>query len=367
MNLIEGDFSQLKQIICLYKPKSVFLVTGKGSYSFSGAKDIVDSLNKETSFVQFNDFRENPLLSDAQRGIELYNKSGCDFIVAVGGGSVIDMAKIISCMTANNDIESIVKGVGKVSCRGPKLVVAPTTSGTGSEATHFAVLYIGKSKYSLASEYLLPDYVILDPQLTFSTPKYITATTGLDAFSQALESYWSINSNEESLNYASEAMALAVENLPNAVNINAEDARRAMMKASFLAGKAINITKTTAPHAMSYTFTSYHDLPHGHAVALTLPFFLKYNYSLTSEECNDSRGVAFVKGQIDKLITLLGAKDIDDAVAKLKLFIESLGVEIDYKKLGLTDSDLQRAVNNVNLQRLKNNPRRLNEGFVLEL
>ncbi|MEZ4822960.1 MAG: iron-containing alcohol dehydrogenase [Ignavibacteria bacterium] len=144
-----------------------------------------------------------------------------------------------------NSPEQILKGESEIVRKGKPLIAVPTTSGAGSEATHFAVVYSGDKKYSLAHEYILPDYSVIDPQLTFSLPKEITATSGIDAFSQAMESYWNVNANEESRKYSRGAIQLIFDSLSKAVNEGDEESRINMSRAAHLAGKAINITKTT--------------------------------------------------------------------------------------------------------------------------
>lgn len=363
----QGSFVRLSEIIEKENPKSIFLVTGKKSYENSNIPIQIKSLCQNINVTRFSDFRENPLLIDAERGFQQYKENNCDFIIAIGGGSVIDMAKIICSLTANDDIEKSLTEGAKVEDSKTKLVAIPTTSGTGSEATHFAVLYIGKKKYSLAHKTLLPEYVILDSDLTQNVPDYLTAVTGVDALSQAMESMWSVNSTEESVKYAREALSLIFSSLKDCVNSPTYDTRESMMKGAYLAGKAINISKTTAPHAFSYTFTSYNNLPHGHAVAITLPFFLKYNYELTAESCNDNRGADYVRRQIDIILDLMGGADIDSGVKFLSDLFSEIGVEINPEKLGMNQSDINRAVENVNFERLKNNPRKLEEGFMLSL
>src|SRR5262249_51347864 len=140
--------------------------------------------------------------------------------------------------------------------RGLPLVAIPTTAGSGSEATPFAVLYVGHVKHSIAGPAMLPDVAIVDPSLTDSMSPALTAVTGMDAFSQAVESYWCIHSTERSKAYARRAIALVLEHLEVAVTAPREENRRAMSKAAHLAGRAIAITKTTGAHALSYPLTS---------------------------------------------------------------------------------------------------------------
>jgi alcohol dehydrogenase class IV len=164
---------------------------------------------------------------------------------------------------------------------GKPLIAIPTTSGTGTEATCFAVVYIDKTKYSLKHSSILPDYTIIDPTLTHAMPPLVTAATGMDALAQAIESYWGVKSTHESQAYAREAITLTLAYLKAACQ-NEVEARDAMSRAANLAGKAINLTETTACHAVSYPITSYFNVPHGHAVALTLASMFGYINNLRS-------------------------------------------------------------------------------------
>jgi alcohol dehydrogenase class IV len=182
-------------------------------------------------------------------------------ILAIGGGSVIDLAKAV----IYNCIES--------SLPVPFFAVAPTTAGSGTEATHFAVLYKERKKISIVHPSLLPVFVILDPVLTYSLPAYQTAASGMDALAQAIESYWNVNATKESKEYAAEAILLWRDFFEKAVVSPEPINREKILFAAHLAGKAIDITRTTGPHALSYYLTANHTIPHGQAVALFLPMF----------------------------------------------------------------------------------------------
>lgn len=360
-----GSIFNLKRVVDSISPDSIFLLTGKESYELCGVKAVIDKILFDYKCFVFSDFERNPRLEDAVRGIELLKENNCDLIIAVGGGSVMDMAKLVKALFDAKDCSEAIKKSNVVPTD-KKLIAIPTTSGTGSEATHFAVVYIDKVKYSLAHIDILPDVSINDSQFTYSQSAYLAAVTGFDAFAQAVESLWSVNSNYQSVIDSKEAICLVWSNLRAAVDGNCL-AKDNMSRASFLAGKAINITKTTAPHALSYSFTSYNNLPHGHAVAVSLPFFLEYNYNLTEYDCNDKRGVSYVKTVFDDLFTILEVKTIKEARLKLEMFIADIGIEIRLDNLGMTDKDVRFALDNINLQRLTNNPRLVSKDIVLDL
>ncbi len=356
--------SDLKLITDKLSKKDIFLVAGKKSYELSGAKQFIkENIDYD---VLFNDFDVNPKLTDLKKGINLFNKGNYKLIVAIGGGSILDMAKLISIMAHQNaDIENLVKNQTLIKDVKTPVLAIPTTAGTGAEATQFAVLYINKTKYSVLHKSIKPDYVYLSAEFLKSASPYLTATTGADAFCQAVESVWSVNATKQSEKYALEAIELIWHNLENAVKSNQIEAKQQMMQASFLAGKAINISKTTAPHAISYTFTSYYNIPHGHAVALSLPFFVKFNYFVSNDDCTNKNGADFVKSKIDKILNILGV-DIENAEQELKKFFQNIGLEMNLNKL-TKNFDSNLLIENVNTERLNNNPRKVTKEVLLEL
>lgn len=360
----------LKNILLKHNPKSIFLVTGKDSYEKCGAKSTIDIFLKNYNIIHFDDFEVNPKLNDIERGIDILKKNNCDFVIAVGGGTVMDIAKSVNALAHNsgNPIE-YVKGEKKLQKKGEISVAIPTTAGSGSEATKFAVVYIDRTKYSLEHEFILPDYAIVDPQFTMSLPKRIAASTGMDALCQAIESYWCVYSIEESKQYAREAIKLVMANLTNAVNNPIRASREAMSKAAHLAGKAINISKTTAPHAISYPITSYFNVPHGHAVALTLPPLLVYNSEVTEQDILDKRGIAYVKKIINEIVKLLDAENAKDASNRIKNLMKEIDLTTKLSDLGIdTDDKIEIIIKNgFNPDRVKNNPRKLTENALREI
>jgi alcohol dehydrogenase class IV len=354
------QFDALKKIVVKVDASKVFLLRGGKSFQKSGAEEFIRKLLPDQRFTSFFEFEPNPQLEDLKKGVALFNSGNFELIIAIGGGSVLDMAKLISVFAhQETDFEEIIQGKAKLTANKTPVLTIPTTAGSGAEATRFAVVYIGKQKYSVYHELMLPDTVYLDPAFLTTASPYLTACAGLDAFCQAIESVWSVNANDESQNYALEAISLIWRNLKKAVLENDAAAKGHMQQASYLAGKAINITKTTAPHALSYAFTSYYGIPHGHAVALSLPFFMEYNYQLNENNCTDPRGVDAVKGRIDKMLDLLGLH-ISEVKSALAHFFEILGVNTRIWTL-IKNFDPNIIIDNVNVERLSNNPRQVSK------
>lgn len=364
------SIKNLAEILIKQKPKSIFLATGKNSYEKCGARPILEPFLKNYPTAHFQDFGLIPNIKSIGKGIPLFKEKKCDFVIAIGGGTVIDSAKAVNIMAANS--------AGPAQClengaflenKGFPLLAIPTTAGSGSEATKFAVVYIDKTKYSLEHESILPDYAIMDPQFTMNLPKGITASAGMDALSQAIESYWSINSTDKSKKYAKGAIKLVTGNLSGAVNSPSRANREAMLKAANLAGKAINISKTTAPHSISYPLTSYFNVPHGHAAALTLAQALSYNSQVTEEDVSDIRGADYVKKTVNEIAGLLGADNAEEAAGKIHALMKNVGLSTKLSELGIeSGEDLNILIKNgFNPSRVKNNPRLLTESALMQI
>jgi alcohol dehydrogenase class IV len=273
------------------------------------------------------------------------------------------MAKLIGiCAAGHGSHRELLTGDIPIQNKGTPLVAIPTTAGTGSEATHFAVVYIDGQKYSIAHAHVLPNYAIIDPDLTAKLPASITAHTGLDALAQAVESLWSVHATQQSRIFASEALTRVLNSLEKAVLHPTPDVRFDMCRAAHLAGKAINISKTTAPHAISYTLTSQFGVPHGLAVALTLGAILIYNNGVTDGDCWHPKGVAQVRKDLDYINELIGVDDPADARKRIDHLIGTIGCATRLRQVGVdTEADLETIVQNVNTERLKNNPRALSQ------
>lgn len=361
VHLREGALAEVGEILERLSVARVFFVVDGPAYAASGAAAILDPQFDTRPVTAFSGFELNPKLHDVEHGIAQFRAARPDVVVALGGGTAIDLAKLIGTLAEQYvPAREIIQGQARIERAGPPLIAIPTTAGTGSEATHFAVAYVDGEKYSVACDTMLPDYAIVDPSLTHSLPPAITAATGLDAFCQAIESMWSVHSTRQSLGYAEEAIQLAWRHLGSAVRHPETADRDAMCRAAHLAGQAINISKTTAPHAISYTITSQLGVPHGCAVALSLGAVLAFNSQVTSADSNDSRGADYVRNTIDDIASLLGFDTACDAERGIRQFVASLNCPTHLAEVGVTtDAQIEELVRCVNVERLANNPRRL--------
>lgn len=333
--------------------KRIFLLRGKNSYVECGAQEILGRIfsNNHIEVIEWDDFSENPKIEDAEKGVDILRDSGASLIIATGGGSVIDMGKLIRyAYSYQGDI--ITGDVTKTKETIP-LIALPTTAGTGCESTPFAVCYKDHVKYSVEHPDILPDCALVYPPFTYKNSPYLTACTGFDALAQAIEAYWNVNATSESDGYAEKAIYTLWNNLPIVVHHPTETARDQMAVAANFAGKAISITKTTAPHAFSYAFTSYCGYPHGHAVALTFPFFFSLNILERQDVIlRDTLDMAAYIDKIKKLRIMLGLENCRDCLLYLKEYIDLINLSCK----GFGEQDISRLISLVNMQRLGNNP-----------
>jgi len=354
----EGGISKVHEVVESIGAKNIFLVSGKSSFRLSGAKGKIDRLLEGKKVVVFNNFPSDFGLHDIEAGISLFKSGSFDLIIAIGGGSVLDMAKLINILSAQSrsSLFSIIKNSDLIKKKGVPLVALPTTAGSGSQATHFAVVHVQQEKYSVAHQFILPDLAIVDPALCYSAPRADAASSALDALSQSIESYWSLNATKKSRYYASTAIKLISKSIVPAVNQKDKASIQSMALASHLSGKAINISKTTLPHALSYLLTSRFGIPHGHSVALFLGFVWRLNYQ---------HGDSTLKELMKELAVLLS---ID--VSSFDIFWYNLmfvlGLEVRISKIGVQQSDLQIIASSANQERLKNHPVAIKEELIID-
>ena len=342
----------LKEVGC----KKLFLVIDS-SYPFLNIKDDIEALPVEEN-VKFSDFTPNPLYEQVCNGIELLKQSQCDTILAVGGGSAIDVAKCIKlAVLAKEGNAAIIPPL--VSQRLPidgsmiPFIAIPTTAGTGSESTHNAVMYYEGAKQTVTNDGVLPDYAILEPSVLKTLPLYQKKCTMMDALCQGIESWWSVNSKEESYEYSRKAIELIMANWRKYIFENDDEAAAQIMLAANYGGRAINITQTTAAHAFSYKITSLYKLPHGHAVAVCLPEIWEYMIG-HMDKCIDSRGQEYLSSIFNDIAHSMGCDNPKDAIA---LFREMMvDMEMTNPVSENKEDDINVLSSSVNPIRLKNNP-----------
>lgn len=353
----------LKEVGC----KKLFLVIDS-SFPFLNIKDTIEALPVEEK-VKFSDFTPNPLYEQVCNGIELLKSSHCDTILAVGGGSAIDVAKCIKlAVLAKEGNAAIIPPLvsQRLPIDGAKIpfIAIPTTAGTGSESTHNAVMYYEGAKQTVTNDGVLPDYAVLEPSVLKTLPLYQKKCTMMDALCQGIESWWSVNSTDESKMYSKKCVQLIIANWRNYIFDNDDNAASQIMLAANYGGRAINIAQTTAAHAMSYKITSLYKFPHGHAVAVCLPVIWYYMINHLAD-ISETRGQDYLLSIFDDISSAMGVSDVREAIIVFKemLAIMSLNNPISEKR----DDDIRVLAQSVNPVRLKNNPVRLDSYQIYNL
>ncbi len=350
--------ARLKEILESLATKRYLLVCDQ-AFPYLPVKEYFDAI--AVPHVQFNGFTSNPLYEDVCRCIKLFNDAECDTIVAIGGGSSIDVAKCVRLYCRMDPDKNYLTQTYKDS--GIPLIAIPTTAGTGSESTRYAVIYYQGEKQSVTHDSIIPDYAILDNKLLRTLPLYQKKCTMLDALCQGIESWWSVNSNNESKLYSKLAIEMIWANMDAYIHGNSDEAAAKIMLAANYAGRAINITQTTAAHAMSYKLTSLYQLPHGHAVSRCLPPLWKYmEYNL--DKCIDSRGSIYLQDIFEAIAATLGADTITHAIHMFEDMLARFSMNSPETD---KNDDLILLTKSVNPIRLKNTPVHLSEEIIYSL
>jgi alcohol dehydrogenase len=295
----------------------------------------------------FSDFSANPDVKEVDAAAALIREQSLEFVVAMGGGSAMDLAKAASSIALTD--QSIVEYHGTGKPMPPDhlpLIAVPTTAGTGSEVTCVAVLTnreLGK-KAPIVSDGFFPAVAIIDPELTYSVPAHVTAATGMDVLSQAIEGFWSKGHQPICDACAIHAAPLVFKYLPIAVaEPNNAEARQKMCEASVIAGLAFTLPKTTSSHACSFPLTNIHGIPHGEACGLTLDWFARVNADAQN-------------GRVQRFAKAIGFADVDemaDAIHDLKV---TIGLRTGLADLNLNGDQIDDLVRISRHPNLYNNP-----------
>lgn len=314
----------------------------------------------DTSIVQ------EPTFSDFESLMKKINSFDADVVIGIGGGSVLDIAKLVAAQLGNTQSLQDIVGIGLLKGRTKKLVCVPATSGTGSEASPNAILVDNSDgqKKGIISPFLVPDIVYIDPLLTMSVPPAITAATGLDALTHCLEAYTNKFAQPFIDMYAFEGMRLIAANIVQAVNNgDDEEARTQVAMGSLLGGFCLGPVNTAGVHALSYPLGSMFHLPHGLSNALLLPYVMEYN------------AVAAPKRYADAAVALGCERDTDDmatatrGIEKIRSLIKDCGIPARLHEVGVPEDAIpQMAKDAMKIQRLlKNNPRLIEEENAIEI
>lgn len=298
--------------------------------------------------VRFCDFTPNPQYASAVAGVRLFRQERCELVAAVGGGSAMDVAKCIKAFAAMEGEDFLAQPVRP---NGIPLVAVPTTAGTGSEATRFAVIYKDGEKLSVGDESCIPTVAVLDPAALDTLPAYHRKATLLDALCHAVEAFWSVRSTPQSRAYAAQAMREIVR-CKDGYLANTPAGNTGMLGAANTAGRAIDLAQTTAGHAMCYKLTGLYGIAHGHAAALCVaqlwPYMLDH-----LDGCADPRGPGYLQEMFGTLAEALGHKTPAQAAAWFAALVQALALP---QPGPVGPQDIALLAGSVNQSRLKNNP-----------
>ena len=310
------------------------LLVADASFPFLSIKD--DVLAAVHPAAVFDGFHSNPVDEEIRAGLRLFRECGCDALVAVGGGSAMDVAKCIKLSEIARD---------DAAC-GILLIAIPTTAGTGAESTGNAVYYLEGVKQTVAHPCIRPDYAFLEPSVLESLPLYQKKCTLMDALCQGIESWWSVAATPESRIYSERAIKGITTHWRRYIFDFTPEAARQVMWAANDGGRAIHIAHTTAAHAMSYKLGSLFGLPHGHAVAVCLPEIWEYMLP---------RANGALQATFADIAAAMGASDAAEAVAMFRGMMAELSLE---SPVSTEDREflLDMLAASVNQTRLANNP-----------
>jgi len=350
--------------------KRIAVIRGDKSYPRALINESLLDVHSQYGVMEFSGFSPNPKYEEFQKGLEALRDFQPDLVVGCGGGSILDMAKMLRYFAATSgtdeEIANALKGgpVTESAAYTPSLVLMPTTAGSGAESTEFSVIYFGSAKYSFLRKELKPDFVIADPALIRHAPGSVLASSAMDAISQSIESIWARGATSESRQDAREALLLMWGSAADAILTRSEDSLKNIIKGSNLAGQAINVSKTTGNHALSYRITSNYGVPHGHCVGMLLPEFFKLHEKLWHQEPQRAQSAIAAQSEI---YSALGFGSSAELVAGFVRFIEELGLESFATLNSRYSFEAAPIVDSVNVERLGNHPIELTRDDLLSL
>ena len=345
--------------------KKIFVLCGNKSFTNSGAnvffKDYI--ISKEVNF--FYKKHEIPVYEELIEIIKEIRKFKPDLILAIGGGTIIDYAKIANVVDLNPNLKnSIVNYSYPFKNKFTKLAVVPTTAGSGAEVTSNAVIYVNGIKHSFESDLLVPDIFFLIPEFLVSAPSKVKASAGFDTIAQALESLVSKKSSDQSVEYAIKSLKISTKSYLTFLNDPNINSAAEMGIASNLAGKAINISKTTVPHAVSYPFTSMFNISHGHAVSLFFEKFFEYNFV----NINISETKFDLRKRFEIIFNLFDVKNISEFNSKISILKKKAKLEDNLINLDVNiNENSKKILEGINLLRLGNNPVKISQDNILKI
>jgi len=321
------------------------VVTDKPLVKIGIVEKIVNLLNESgVKSVVFDDVKPNPSDTNVHAGLDLFQKECCDIIIAIGGGSPIDCAKGIGLVATNGGSIRDYEGLDKSKNAMPPFIAVNTTAGTASEMTRFTIITNTDThvKMAIVDWHVTPTVSINDPELMVSMPKSLTAATGMDALTHAIEAYVSTIATPVTDSAAIKAIELISQYLrPAVANGNNMEARDKMAYAEFMAGMAFNNASLGYVHAMAHQLGGFYDLPHGVCNAILLPHVECFNMIACPERFAD---IAIAMGENIKELSVIEAADL--AMESIKRLSKDVGIPAGLKALGVKEEDFSTLADN---------------------
>lgn len=342
-----GIFEKFFELFSNKLDEKVLIVVGRTMTKLGFKNRIKNKISNNAIF--FHDYDPNPTTEQTQNCLQLAQNENPSLVISIGGGSAIDLGKVVAFLYPQvKHIKDFFQRKSKEFSKGADFIAIPTTAGTGSEVTCWASIWEGPKKYSISNQLMYPKYAVVDPTLTKSAPRNLTITTGLDAFSHAVEAIWAKSRNFVSTQLAKQAIVDIYINLPKLINdLENIEYRFRLMNASLLAGLAFSNTRTTAMHSFSYPMTGFWNIPHGLACFLTLCEIAKFNNIEYPEIIED-------------IYRPLNFATIDDFIDGVDDFANRLGVNTRLHDYSIQEKDIEKIIENgFTPGRIDNNPRKL--------
>ncbi|MDO4492698.1 MAG: iron-containing alcohol dehydrogenase [Clostridia bacterium] len=289
---IIGSVEGIPAVLAAKGIRRVLIVTDRGVVANGLTKPLLGALESGGVFAAVYDATQpNPTVENVADALRVYRENDCAALIAVGGGSAMDCAKCVGARLAHPK-KSLrkMKGILRVWRKLPLLIAVPTTAGTGSEVTLAAIVTDSAKmdKYAIMSFPLIPRYAVLDPKLTVSLPKHLTATTGMDALTHAVETYIGRSTTKMTRRYALEATRLVFENIRTAYTDGTDlTARKNMLHAAYRAGEAFTQSYVGYVHAVAHSLGGHYGTPHGLANAVTMPYVLEAYGAAASKKLHE--------------------------------------------------------------------------------
>ncbi len=346
--------------------KKVFVASDPDLVKFGVTAKVTDLLDKAgIAYSVYSDIKPNPTIANVQNGVKAFREAGADSIIAIGGGSSMDTAKAIGIIITNPEFEDVrsLEGVAPTKNHAVKTIAVPTTAGTAAEVTiNYVITDVEKErKFVCVDEHDIPEYAVVDPEMMSSMPKSLTASTGMDALTHAIEGYTTKGAWELSDMFHLEAIRLIAKSLRGAV-ANEKEGREGMALGQYIAGMGFSNVGLGIDHAMAHTLSAHYDTPHGVACAMFLPITMEFNRDFCGERYREIARAMGVEG-VDSMSR---EEYTDAAIGAVRQLSEDVGIPKKNEKIREEDLD-QLATDALNDACYPGNPREADKEQVIAM